>query len=88
MFLGIHHNGCTPEMQPVLVHCKHGSDRTGMMVAVYRVVVQGWEKGAAVDEMTHGGYGFHAVWENLQDYVMALDVAGIRAQLAEAGPWR
>lgn len=25
----------------VLMHCKHGSDRTGLMAAMYRVVVQG-----------------------------------------------
>ncbi|MCP4745844.1 MAG: dual specificity protein phosphatase family protein [Desulfobacteraceae bacterium] len=28
--------------QPVLVHCKHGADRTGAAVAAYRVCVQGW----------------------------------------------
>ena len=25
---------------PVLMHCKHGSDRTGRMAAMYRVVIQ------------------------------------------------
>jgi len=78
----------TPELQPLLVHCKHGSDRTGMMIAIYRIAVQGWEKEAAVDEMTNGGYGFHALWQNLPAYVMELDVGAIQAQVAEAGPWR
>jgi len=32
----------TPSLQPIYVHCKHGSDRTGLMVAAYRVAVEGW----------------------------------------------
>lgn len=39
---------------PVLMHCKHGSDRTGLMAAMYRVVVQGWSKEEALSEMTLG----------------------------------
>ncbi len=31
----------TPENQPVFVHCTSGRDRTGAMIAVYRVVVEG-----------------------------------------------
>ena len=27
---------------PILVHCWHGSDRTGMVIALYRMVVNGW----------------------------------------------
>lgn len=30
-----------PETHPVFVHCQHGSDRTGMMVAVYRISCRG-----------------------------------------------
>jgi protein tyrosine/serine phosphatase len=36
---------------PVLMHCKHGSDRTGLIAAMYRVVVQGWSKEDALSEM-------------------------------------
>ena len=46
---------------PVLVHCLHGSDRTGTIVAMYRIVEQGWTREAAIAEMTGGGYGYHAV---------------------------
>ena len=45
---------------PVLVHCKHGADRTGCIVALYRIVFQSWSKEAAIDEMHNGGYGFIA----------------------------
>ena len=63
---------------PVFVHCKHGADRTGTMCAVFRIVVQGWAKPAAVVEMTRGGFGFHGIWGNLVAYVRQLDVEKIR----------
>ncbi|MGC9454200.1 MAG: fused DSP-PTPase phosphatase/NAD kinase-like protein [Phycisphaerae bacterium] len=36
---------------PVLVHCEHGRDRAGVMVACYRIVEQGWTLRKAADEM-------------------------------------
>ncbi len=63
---------------PALVHCQRGADRTGFMVAVYRVAVCGWSKEAAIDEMTHGGYEFSPLWGNLVDNLMKLDVEKIR----------
>jgi protein tyrosine/serine phosphatase len=71
-----------PALQPVLVHCRRGADRTGTMVAIYRVVVEGWTKSDAIDEMTQGGYGFHPVWQNLIRYIEDLDVDTIRARVA------
>ena len=70
-----------PVRQPVLVHCRRGADRTGAMVAIYRVVVEGWTKADAIGEMTRGGYGFSPVWQNLVRYVEELDVEAIRAQV-------
>lgn len=68
---------------PVLVHCQHGADRTGTMCAMYRIVVQGWTKEEAIREMTDGGYGFHAVWDNLIKYIRELDVNDVKKRLAE-----
>ena len=78
----------TPALQPVLVHCQHGSDRTGTMVAIYRITVDGWTKAQATDEMIHGGFGFHPVWQNLLRYIEALDVAAIQAEVSARGPWQ
>jgi hypothetical protein len=73
-----------PTLQPVLVHCRRGADRTGFMVAIYRVVVEDWTKADAIEEMTRGGYGFHPVWQNLVRYVEDLDVEAIRARVIAA----
>ena len=63
-----------PENQPVFVHCLHGSDRTGMMCAAYRVVFDGWTKDQAIDEWTRGGFGFHGMFKNLVKYFRELDI--------------
>lgn len=73
-----------PDQQPVLLHCQHGADRTGMMVAVYRIVVQNWDKETALAEMAQGGYGFHTIWSNLQGYITHLDVERIKQQVNDA----
>jgi tyrosine-protein phosphatase SIW14 len=50
---------------PLVVHCWHGADRTGAVVAAYRILRQGWTHREAVSEMIHGGYGFHSIYDNL-----------------------
>jgi len=67
-----------PNRTPVLVHCLHGADRTGTMCALYRIVVQGWTKEEAIREMTEGGFNFHAVFDNLPDWIQELDLESIK----------
>lgn len=66
---------------PILVHCQHGSDRTGTMCAMYRIVVEGWSKEDAVAEMIRGGYGFHAVFDNLPEWIKELDVEKLKKEV-------
>lgn len=73
-----------PASQPVFVHCQHGADRTGVSVAAYRVVVQGWSKAEAIREMTQGDFGFHSIWSNLIGYIEELDVDRMRSELGLA----
>ncbi|WP_454867255.1 phosphatase domain-containing protein [Pseudomonas farris] len=67
---------------PVLMHCKHGSDRTGLMAAMYRVVVQGWSKEEALNEMTQGGFGDSTHFKEGVRYMMQVDVDKLRTALA------
>jgi protein tyrosine/serine phosphatase len=67
-----------PNRTPVFVHCQHGADRTGTMCAVYRIAVQGWSKDEAIEEMTKGGFGHHAIWKNLVEFVRALDIDEVK----------
>ncbi|HEY3763139.1 MAG TPA: tyrosine-protein phosphatase [Verrucomicrobiae bacterium] len=63
---------------PVFVHCERGADRTGMMCAMYRIVVCGWTKQQAIDEMEHGGFRFSPVWENLVTFIRKADIDEIK----------
>ena len=47
----------------VFVHCHAGVDRTGLMIAVYRMTEQGWTSEQAGDEMRDFGFNFiHRSW--------------------------
>jgi protein tyrosine/serine phosphatase len=63
---------------PVFVHCQRGADRTGLMVALYRIVVQGWDKEQAIGEMTRGGFHFYSGWQNIVQYIRDVDIDAIR----------
>jgi len=71
-----------PKNQPVLVHCQHGADRTGTMVAIYRVYAEGWSMTEAMQELPR--FGFHSIWRNLRFYLEHLDLAALRAKVAAA----
>ncbi|OFX34499.1 MAG: hypothetical protein A2X08_10340 [Bacteroidetes bacterium GWA2_32_17] len=48
--------------KPVLIHCLHGSDRTGCIVAAYRMTNCNWTKDEAIKEFKEGGFGYHEKW--------------------------
>ncbi|MGD0251808.1 MAG: hypothetical protein ABSC01_03825 [Verrucomicrobiota bacterium] len=66
---------------PAFVHCERGADRTSMMCAMYRVVVCGWTKQAAIAEMKDGGFGFNSAWRNLAAFVEKADIADIKRRV-------
>lgn len=68
--------------EKVLLHCYHGSDRTGASVAMYRIIFQNWAIEDAVREMKHGGYGFHSIWRNIENLFTSENVKWIREQLS------
>jgi len=66
---------------PVLIHCWHGSDRTGTISALYRIVFQNWSKEDALDELMNGGYGYHAIYKNIPEFIRQADIKEIKQKV-------
>jgi protein tyrosine/serine phosphatase len=69
---------------PVLLHCQHGADRTGLITAIYRVLYQGWSKDDARDEMLNGNFGYHAIWGNIPRYLSTVDLTALKEVVEKA----
>lgn len=41
---------------PILIHCYHGQDRTGLVVGLHRVEAEGWQADDAYEEMKEIGF--------------------------------
>jgi protein tyrosine/serine phosphatase len=67
--------------RPILIHCWRGSDRTGLVSAMYRIVFQGWSKDDAIDELMHGGYGYHFLYKNIPDFIRQVNIEEIKRQV-------
>ncbi len=52
---------------PVFLHCAHGQDRTGTIVAIYRMKINEWSLSMAEEEMQ--AFGFNDIWVHLKSYV-------------------
>lgn len=56
-----------PENGTVFVHCHKGEDRTGMIIALYRITHDGWNDHDAIQEAKHFGMKF---WQaQMRDYI-------------------
>jgi protein tyrosine/serine phosphatase len=58
-----------PANQPVFVHCMQGKDRTGLIIALYRVIYDGWAPKDAHDEML--AHGYNTILMAMDDYFEA-----------------
>ncbi|MBK7705218.1 MAG: tyrosine-protein phosphatase [Acidobacteria bacterium] len=56
-----------PTNQPIFIHCKRGADRTGTVIAVYRMLADGWTDRAANREAKKHGIGWWQIW--MRDYI-------------------
>jgi protein tyrosine/serine phosphatase len=68
--------------KPILVHCLLGSDRTGVIIAMYRIVYQKWTKEEALNEMINGGYSFHNIFMNIPHYIKSVDIARLKIEIS------
>lgn len=68
--------------KPVAVHCWRGADRTGAVVAAWRIARDGWPPAQALEEMCAGGFGHDAWFDNLQRLIGDIDPVRLRTDLA------
>ena len=70
--------------KPVLIHCWHGSDRTGVTIALYRLVFQNWTKEQAINELMTPEFGHHYnVYPNIVKYIENVDIEKIKIAVFE-----
>lgn len=55
-----------PIQRPIFVHCKHGQDRTGLVIGLERVKNEEWNPADAYAEMLK--FGFHTGFIGLDEY--------------------
>ena len=70
---------------PVFIHCKHGCDRTGTIIACYRIQHDQWSSANALKEAAR--YGISWFERGMRNYVLSfgkarttIDVASLRAR--------
>ena len=71
--------------KPALISCRAGVDRTGVIAAAYRVLVDGMSREEAIREMD----GFHSPWNPLNNrYVRSITGARKARILGNVTTWR
>ncbi|HEV3257273.1 MAG TPA: tyrosine-protein phosphatase [Gemmataceae bacterium] len=74
-----------PANYPVLLHCRAGLHRTGVMAAVYRMEYDGWTPEQAIRELKANGFGYFAC-TSANDYITQYILTyrrGVRSQEIE-----
>lgn len=77
--LSILENGSTG---PVFVHCMKGVDRTGTVIASYRIDHDGWDNTRALKEARDRGMGFYQLPR--QNYIRRFKARAVEAKTAPA----
>ena len=68
--------------KPVLIHCWHGSDRTGAVVAAFRIVFQNQTVESALNELKDRRYGHHRfLYRNIPELLREIDWKSIRESI-------
>jgi tyrosine-protein phosphatase SIW14 len=71
-----------PQSRPVFIHCAGGKDRTGYIVATYRILFENWTADEAIEEMFD--YRFNRLWFRNPVFLRKLDRHHLRELLKRA----
>jgi len=67
--------------KPVLIHCLHGSDRTGCMAAAYQMY-KGTDKTTAINTFLDAKYGYNRkLFPNILTLLQSIDVKKLRRDI-------
>lgn len=55
-------NNYMVKLRPLFIHCKHGHERTGIVIAHYRMKIEGWSKWKAIKEALQEGFSPLFLW--------------------------
>lgn len=70
--------------KPILVHCLHGADRTGIVIAAYLMIFENWSKDAAINEFLDPRFGYHQTWfPKMLRFLQNLDLDYVRTQMQD-----
>ena len=67
---------------PVFVHCQRGADRTGAVIASYRIEHDGWDSARALKEAMANGMSFFQIPR--QSFIRNFQPRVVEAKAAEA----
>jgi len=67
--------------KPMLIYCKQGTDWTGVVIAMYRVLFESWCKEDAIMEMETGGYNYEGKNNNISNYIKEADVDFLKQEI-------
>lgn len=74
-------------VKPVLVHCWHGSDRTGLIVALYQLVFDHATKADVLAQLRRPEYGYHEnFYPRIARYIETVNVDALRQQVLDVSP--
>lgn len=71
-----------PANRPVYVHCRAGRDRTGAMIAIYRMQASNWSAAQAMREMKT--FGFNPMFKSLSNSVSGFERENLSVRAAPA----
>jgi tyrosine-protein phosphatase SIW14 len=74
----------TTAKAPVYVHCREGRDRTGLEIAMYRMVVEGWSNQAAIAELRAHGYN-HFWFPGIERFLATVNPSEYRSSIVQKG---